>query len=218
MARPREFDEAQVVAAALERFAAHGYAATSIQELCDVTGLGKGSLYGAFGDKHDLYVCAFERYCTRTLDGLRDALAGPDARALQRLTAHVQQIAAGSSDNARGCFLANATSELAEHDPSIATNAQMTIDAYEQLLLECIQQAQARQEIDPSHDPGALAAMLLTVLRGMEALGKAGKSEGFMRTAAETAIMLLTTPAVAGPGSTSFRGGVLDREVQQLDR
>ena len=205
MARPREFDESQVVAAALERFSTHGYAATSIQELCDVTGLGKGSLYGAFGDKHDLYLRAFERYCTRTLDGLRDALTGPDAQALQRLTAHVQQIAAGTADDARGCFLANATSELAEHDPSIATNAQTTIDAYEQLLLECIQQAQARQDIDPSHDPGALAAMLLTVLRGMEALGKAGKSEPFMRTAAETTITLLTTPASTRPGSTSKR-------------
>ena len=203
MARPREFDESQAVAAALERFSTHGYAATSVQELCDATGLGKGSLYGAFGDKHDLYLRAFERYCSQTLDGLRDALAGPDAHALQRLTSHIQQVAAGTAEDTRGCFLANATSELAEHDPSIATNARTTIDAYEQLLLECVQQAQAQQHIDPSHDPGALAAMLLTVLRGMEALGKTGKSEPFMRTAAETTVTLLTTRVSTGPGSTS---------------
>lgn len=201
MARPREFDERQVVAAALERFSTHGYAATSIQELVDATGLGKGSLYGAFGDKHDLYLRAFERYCANILDGLREALVGPDADALKRLASHIRQVAADAATDARGCFLANATSELAEHDAGIATTARTTIDAYEHLLVECIQQAQARQDIDPGHDPSALAAMLLTVLRGMEALGKTGKSELFMRTAAETTIKLLTAPV--RPGSTS---------------
>lgn len=46
MARPRSFDEAQVVQAALDRFWDTGYAATSLDDL----GQGKGSLYGAFDD------------------------------------------------------------------------------------------------------------------------------------------------------------------------
>jgi TetR/AcrR family transcriptional regulator, transcriptional repressor for nem operon len=203
MARPREFDESHVVEAALERFSTHGYAATSIQELCEATGLGKGSLYGAFGDKHDLYLRAFERYCTDTLDGLREALTGTDAQALQRLTTHIQRVATGTAGDTRGCFLANATSELAEQDPSVATSAQTTIDAYEQLLVKNIQQAQSHQDIDPNQDPRALAAMVLTVLRGMEALGKAGKAEPFMRTAADTTIALLTAPAPTRPGDRS---------------
>ncbi len=203
MARPREFEETQVIAAALERFSSHGYAATSVQELCEATGLGKSSLYGAFGDKHDLYLRAFERYCARILDGLRAALAGPDSQALQRLTSHVQQIAAGTADDVRGCFLANATSELARHDPAVAELAQATIDTYDHLIWECIRQAQSRQDIDPGQDPGALTAVLLTVLRGMEALGKTGKTRPFMQTVADTVITLLTTPAPTRPDATS---------------
>ena len=54
MARPRTFDEADVVEAARDQFWNRGYAATSVDDLTAATGLGKGSLYGAFGDKHSL--------------------------------------------------------------------------------------------------------------------------------------------------------------------
>ncbi|KJE23819.1 transcriptional regulator, TetR family [Frankia torreyi] len=50
MARPRTFDEDQVVCAARDQFWATGYTATSLDDLTAATGLGRGSLYGAFGD------------------------------------------------------------------------------------------------------------------------------------------------------------------------
>ena len=62
MPRPREFDESDVVAAARDEFWSRGYAATSVDDLTAVTGLGKGSLYGAFGDKHGLFLRALDDY------------------------------------------------------------------------------------------------------------------------------------------------------------
>src|ERR1700694_6107279 len=67
MARPRGFDEMQVLQAARDEFWSCGYAATSIDGVAAVTGLGKGSLYGAFGDKHALFLRVFDDYCTDTL-------------------------------------------------------------------------------------------------------------------------------------------------------
>ncbi|MGW7238349.1 TetR/AcrR family transcriptional regulator [Streptomyces sp. NPDC054804] len=55
MARPRQFDDEEVVRAARDQFWSHGYDRTSIDDLSAVTGLGRGSLYGAFGDKHALW-------------------------------------------------------------------------------------------------------------------------------------------------------------------
>jgi hypothetical protein len=46
-ARPRKFDESDVVAAARDEFWSRGYAVTSVDDLSAVTGLGKGSLYRA---------------------------------------------------------------------------------------------------------------------------------------------------------------------------
>ena len=62
MPRPRKFDESDVVAAARDEFWLRGYAATSVDDLTSVTGLGKGSLYGAFGDKHGLFLRALDDY------------------------------------------------------------------------------------------------------------------------------------------------------------
>ncbi|MFP3361751.1 TetR/AcrR family transcriptional regulator, partial [Planococcus sp. SIMBA_143] len=43
MARPRAFDETQVLDAVTEQFWTYGYAATSLDDLMRVSGLGKGS-------------------------------------------------------------------------------------------------------------------------------------------------------------------------------
>ena len=43
MARPREFDESAVINRALQQFWANGYEATSVDDLCAVTGLNRSS-------------------------------------------------------------------------------------------------------------------------------------------------------------------------------
>ena len=62
MARPREFDEDRVKEALTRVFWEKGYEATTMQDLVDATGLLKGSLYGAFGDKQALYMIALAHY------------------------------------------------------------------------------------------------------------------------------------------------------------
>jgi TetR/AcrR family transcriptional repressor of nem operon len=56
MARPREFDVAEVLSKARRVFAAQGYNGTSIDELVRATGLMRGSIYKAFGSKRNLFV------------------------------------------------------------------------------------------------------------------------------------------------------------------
>ncbi len=53
--RPRQFEDKEIIDAAITVFSSNGYAGTSAQNLCDVTGLGRGSLYNAFGSKQALY-------------------------------------------------------------------------------------------------------------------------------------------------------------------
>jgi TetR/AcrR family transcriptional repressor of nem operon len=68
MARPRQFDEERVLRAVRDQFWDAGYAATSLEDLMRVSGLGKGSPYAAFGDKHQLFLRALRSYT---------AIAGP---------------------------------------------------------------------------------------------------------------------------------------------
>ena len=62
LARPREFDEAAVLDAAIQCFWAKGYEATSVRDLADEMGIAGASLYNAFGDKRGLYRRALEQY------------------------------------------------------------------------------------------------------------------------------------------------------------
>ncbi|MEM9360879.1 MAG: TetR family transcriptional regulator, partial [Pseudomonadota bacterium] len=56
MARPRSFDEATVVNAAMIAFWKLGYCETPIGALEDATGLKRVSIYNAFGDKEGLFL------------------------------------------------------------------------------------------------------------------------------------------------------------------
>ena len=90
MPRPREFDEADVLAAARDEFWWRGYNATSIDDLTAATGLGKGSLYGAFGDKHGLFMLALDDYITSAMEDLRAQLRDRPYSAYDRLTRHIR--------------------------------------------------------------------------------------------------------------------------------
>jgi len=175
MARPREFDETAVLAAAREVFWTKGYAAASVDAIGVATGLGKGSLYGAFGGKRGLFGQVFDQYCTNALRATAAALAGPDREALERLRAFVSAGAAATGGDARrGCLLAKSVAELADHDADVQQRANETYMLMEDYLTAAVEAAQRHGSLRPDGDAHALAQTLLALQRGLEALGKAG--------------------------------------------
>jgi len=60
MSRLKDFDEAQTLQRMADAFIANGYRGTSMAMLEEVTGLGKQSLYNAFGNKNDMYLKSVE--------------------------------------------------------------------------------------------------------------------------------------------------------------
>lgn len=177
MARPRTFDEAAVVTAARHQFWSSGYADTGLRDLMAATGLAKASLYNAFGDKHALYLRAFQSYCTTTLDRVAAQLDGPDDEAAARLTRLIDEMAEdrGSQDTPpTACFLAKATTELAAHDPEVAAIAQRTYRRFEALLTGAVEAAQRAGALPLTEDARSVARHILVALRGVEALVSAG--------------------------------------------
>ncbi|WP_327233017.1 TetR/AcrR family transcriptional regulator [Streptomyces sp. NBC_01317] len=196
MGRSRSFDEGEVLAAAEEQFWSAGYAAARVDDIATATGLGKGSLYGAFGDKHQLFLRVFDDYCAGLIEAVRRALEGTDAGAYERLRAHVVIAADVTASDVclRGCLLAKGTAELSGQDEAVAATARKTFAAIEELISSCIAGAQRAGDIEQDADPTRLAGLLLAVLRGIEALGKGGSSPGALRAIAETALALLPRP------------------------
>src|ERR1700736_5213962 len=100
MARPRGFDETTVLQRARARFRSPGFAGTSIDDVAAATGLGKGSLYGAFGDKRQLYLRVFESNCAEENEGTVRSLTGPEEGAYARLRAHVLAVVRATAPHA----------------------------------------------------------------------------------------------------------------------
>lgn len=185
MARPRSFDEDAVCDLACEVFRDRGYAATSVEDLTAATGLNRSSLYGTFGDKNSLFLRAFDRYLERTMTAVREDLVGEDAGAWERVRAHVMGQVAGSTASDRGCLLAKTTAELAYTDRVVADRAKNAYLTYEGHLTEAVAAARRAGELPASTDPKIAAALLLTSLRGIEALGRARVDGELLRRAGD---------------------------------
>ena len=54
--RPRAYEPDVALGKALDLFRTAGFAATSLDDLSAATGMNRPSLYGAFGDKRELYI------------------------------------------------------------------------------------------------------------------------------------------------------------------
>ncbi|MGZ6779770.1 MAG: TetR/AcrR family transcriptional regulator [Mycobacterium sp.] len=197
MARPRMFDEDDVVAAARDEFWNRGYAATSIDDLTAATGLGKGSLYGAFGDKHRLYLRALDDYIATSLDAVRAALRDPRYGARERLARHLRgQIKAIAADaERRGCMIAKSAAELAATDNDVEQMVAQAYASWRDELVTCIKEAQRDGTVDAGRNAQALAGVLLAFMRGQEALHKGGATAAQVKAAAEEMVSLIPTGA-----------------------
>ena len=60
--RPRAYQPDIALGKALDLFRKDGFAATSLDDLSAATGMNRPSLYGAFGDKRELYIKSYQRY------------------------------------------------------------------------------------------------------------------------------------------------------------
>src|SRR6204780_4008384 len=87
--RPRTYQPEVALAKALDLFRKGGFAATSLDDLSAATGMNRPSLYGAFGDKRELYLKSYARYRADAraamIDIFRDEL--PIRERLQRIYA-----------------------------------------------------------------------------------------------------------------------------------
>lgn len=192
MARPRSFEEHRVVRVARRPFQRSGYAGTSIDDVCAATGLRRSSLYGAFGDKHGLFLRVFEDYCDQQLATVRTQLEGDDAGAVKRLAEHMYGVVPNGGTVEIGCLLARGTAELAASDPEVGRIAKATFASYAQNLGDSVAAAQRAGVARDDLDPVATGTLLLSVLRGLESLALAGHEPAHMRAAVASTLSLLT--------------------------
>jgi len=175
--RPKEFDPEQIADAAMQVFWQRGYAATSIQDLVEGTGLSRSSLYNAFDSKHGLYTCALKRYQQMTSANIE--LLGADAPARELVRRLLMRIVDNELEDPRrlGCLAANASLEMAGQDAAVAQLVAQNFQRIEAALEQVLRRGQEQGEIDPQKNPRALASFVVCTVQGLRVLAKGSLAE-----------------------------------------
>ncbi|MET7898805.1 TetR/AcrR family transcriptional regulator [Streptomyces mirabilis] len=196
MGRPRSFSEDSVLSIVREQFWTHGYSNTSTYDLMNLTGLGKGSIYKAFGNKKSLYMNVFTTYCDNLVKDAQEILSEASGSPLDRIEKYLTSIARDFSRDTehRGCFLSRGTVDLAPSDAAVAQKARESFDLIAKAFADAVREAQEVGEVDTNADARLLGYLMLTVIRGIDTVAKAGVDEETLVNTVRTAVALLPAP------------------------
>lgn len=176
MARPRTFDEADVIARARKAFAETGFAGTSLDTLLEATGLARQSLYNAFGGKKELFMRAFLSDAAEAVDAVESIRHGSDSP-ITRIRSQLIKVALEhGSAQAPPSLFTKAAVELSAHDSQVASTVATAFETIRTHYAACIAEAQAAGEVDPAADPDSLGTFFCAVIEGISTLGGSGVS------------------------------------------
>jgi AcrR family transcriptional regulator len=177
----------------MRTFWAHGYEATTTEDLCAATGLGRSSIYNTFTSKHELFRRALLRY-VETMTTFQLGILEDEGRApVERLRALFSAVIDGEMATRRegrsiGCLTVNTTVELAGRDAEAAEILDRDGERRAAALRIVIAAGQRAGEITSGRDPVALARYLIAVIGGMRVAGQGGADRPVLQSIADTAL------------------------------
>lgn len=192
MARPREFNAETALERAMELFWSKGYEATSLDDLCEVTGLSRSSLYATFGNKRSLLLQSVDRYVEQRNPRMAALLAQPlpirDAFAALA-GQFIDQIVSGPGR--RGCFLGNCAAELPRGDRAALARVRRALESTAATFCDALARAKARGELRADVDVDALARFLTAGFQGLRLVGKVDPRRAVLEDIAATMLQCL---------------------------
>ncbi|OON82530.1 TetR/AcrR family transcriptional regulator [Streptomyces tsukubensis] len=199
MARPRTFDEERALEAAMQAFWENGYEATSTQDLCEATGLGRSSIYNTFQSKHQLFHRALNRYIETMNTSRNEILEDQGRTGAERLRAMFAALIEESESErergdgrSKGCLTVNSTVELAGQDPDTAAVLDHDLEVRLAVLRAVLDAGKRDGTITSPRDSDTLARFINAVTGGMRIAGQAGADRADLEAIAATGMDALT--------------------------
>lgn len=193
--RPRSYEPEVALGKALDLFRKEGFAATSLDDLSAATGMNRPSLYGAFGDKRELFIKSYQRY----REDARTAMAGifRDELPIRQRLARIYAVALDiylSGDSPRGCFTVMTAASEAVSDPAIRA---MVLEGFAELdkaFAACFRRAKEKGELPASADPAVLAQIASATIHTIAIRARARTPRKELEAIVNGAIDLMLRP------------------------
>lgn len=167
MARPKTYTRDAVLARATDLFARKGYDGAHLQELVEVTGLNRFSLYKEFGGKEGLFQAALDAYLERLAALGRHLEYDPPG--LANVRAYYAELLA--HDFPHGCLAVNTIREKHVVPPRIYATIERFAASSEESLRRNLQAARDAGELSAGTDVDALAQFLTALDMGIMSYG-----------------------------------------------
>jgi TetR/AcrR family transcriptional regulator, copper-responsive repressor len=159
--RPRAYQPEIALGKALDLFRKDGFAATSLDDLSAATGMNRPSLYGAFGDKRELYIKSYQRYRDDARAAMQEIFREemPIRQRLARIYAVALDIYLSGEEGPRGCFTVMTAASEAVFDKDIRALVLEGFSELDRAFAACFRLAKEKGELAPSTDPVVLAQL-----------------------------------------------------------
>ena len=180
----RQFDEQAMIATALDVFWRKGLHDATMQDLAVATGVQRGSLYNAYGDKEAIFQRAFDQYAGQLTEACSKALAEGDdiaARLRNFLDLLIVNMTTGSPP--RGCLTTRTALDAAISSEAVRQRVQGMLSRLEQLVAQAIGSAPDKRLAVKAN---RLARVVVTFTRGLAVMERAGYSRKQLRESAAT--------------------------------
>lgn len=174
--RPRKFDEQGVLDALTDLFWDKGYEATSMQDILEVSGLRKSSLYNTFGSKRALFRRILDRYVEHRMERFAEMAKASDKPGLGSVHDFLDAVFAFGR---AGCLAVNTTTELGTTDPVVSALARVYRDRI-RAALHTVVSAASRSSGLPLDLVDTRTEMLLGFLLGYAVAARTGADQAEM--------------------------------------
>jgi TetR/AcrR family transcriptional regulator, copper-responsive repressor len=197
--RPPAYVPDVALARATKAFWESGFAGTSLDDLAAATGMNRPSLYGAFGDKHALYLRALTAYWEAGRSAMSEALAPdrPLREGLRRVYMAALDLYFPVSGQPRGCFLIGTATTEAMRDADVRTTLREALREADAAFEARLRLGQERGELSTQADPRILGMIAGATLHTLALRSRAGATRAELEELADGAIALICGPAAA---------------------
>ena len=201
MAGIKQFNEEETLERALHVFWRRGYASTSMQDLAQATGVLRGSLYNAYGDKRSIFLLAFERYKRRYLAAVGELMKRDDPVEASRdyfgyVIASMMEPIPGQDDtpssSTRGCLTTKIATDETAMDDALRQALREMLEGLAEVLEQRLSAPDALKRLHLP--PKDAVRLLITLTRGNVVMERIYHSPEELQATADTLLKILFTP------------------------
>jgi len=193
--RPPSYDRDVALRAIRDVFWDRGFSATSLDDIAASTGMNRPSLYGAFGDKREMYLAALRLFSAESACEMQKALGAPTLReAIEGFFFTAIRDYLSGEAGPRGCLVVCTAVTEAIGDATIRSALAEMLAEIDSLVEVRIARAKAEGDRCAPGDAKALARVTTSVLHSLAVRARAGARRSELLTIARATVEVIVGP------------------------